>query len=383
MRIAIVTESWAPATNGVVRSVQQVLRHTSGVEFHLIGPGASARNAPQARTTFTASAVPLAGLGYAASLPTPGLVRYLREVRPDVVHVASPFLLGAQALRAANLLGIPSVAVYQTDVAAFADANGFKGTAAGVWKWIAHTHARADVNLACTHDAVAALREHGVPRVRHWQRGVDLETFHPGQREETLNAFWGGGRPVVGYVGRLAPEKELPLLARLAADPRLQLVLIGDGPQGLALRSQLPEAHFTGHLDGADLPRAMASLDVVVHPGRHETLCQSVMQAMACGVPAVVPDSGGVRELVTPHSGRVVPVGDAAAIHAATREILADHARHVAGASGLSAARSMPASMGQLTATWREVLGRAPRATGPAAPVHAPAATSTAPGMAA
>ena len=102
----------------------------------------------------------------------------------------------------------------------------------------------------------------------------------------------------MGYVGRLAPEKELELLTYLSGDPRYALVVVGGGPEEARLRRLLPDATFLGVLHGAELGRAYASLDVFVHTGRHETYCQSAQEALASGVPVVAPRSGGPIDVV-------------------------------------------------------------------------------------
>ena len=141
-----------------------------------------------------------------------------------------------------------------------------------------------------------------MPRLALWPRGVDLDAFHPGLRDEGLRRQLApDGRLLVGYVGRLAPEKELELLTYLSGDPRYALVVVGGGPEEGRLRRLLPDAHFLGVLHGAELGRAYASLDVFVHTGRHETYCQSAQEALASGVPVVAPRSGGPIDVV--HDG--------------------------------------------------------------------------------
>ncbi|WP_235866425.1 glycosyltransferase [Serinibacter arcticus] len=348
----VVTESWKPSTNGVVRSVEQVVTHLlgRGAEVALVAPGAE-QDVPDgvARVLATPS-LHVTRLGYSTSVPTTGLRSFLRDVAPDVVHVASPFLLGAQAVRAAADASIPSVAVYQTDVAAFAVANGYAFAERPVWRWIAGIHRRATLNLACTDDAVTDLRAHDVPRVRRWHRGVDLDLFTPTARTAAWRRRLTGGRdvPVVGYMGRLAPEKELGLLSSLAGRDDVALALIGDGPSRTDLAARLPGAVLTGRLEGAELAAAVASLDVFVHPGRHETLCQAAMQAMACGVPAVVPAAGGVAELVDERTGSHFTPGSTASLAAAVGRVLADRDARGARAHAVSLTRGIEASVAEL-----------------------------------
>ena len=132
-----------------------------------------------------------------------------------------------------------------------------------------------------------------------WPRGVDVETFHPSRIDHALRRRLApDGRPIVGYVGRLAAEKELPLLTHLAGEDRYALVVVGGGPEEQRLRGLLPGAHFLGVLQGEELGAAYASLDVFVHTGRHETFCPAAQEALASGVPVVAPRSGGPVDIV-------------------------------------------------------------------------------------
>ena len=223
--------------------------------------------------------------------------------RPDVVHIASPATLGLQAARAAEELGIPSVAIYQTDLIGFAERYAKPGLGAGGIRAMAYLtrkiHTLVDRTLAPSTASMRQLEELEVPRLALWPRGVDLEAFHPGLRDEGLRRQLApDGRLLVGYVGRLAPEKELELLTYLSGDPRYALVVVGGGPDEARLRRLMPDAAFLGVLHGVELGRVYASLDVFVHTGRHETYCQSAQEALASGVPVVAPRAGGPIDVV-------------------------------------------------------------------------------------
>ena len=117
------------------------------------------------------------------------------------------------------------------------------------------------------------------------------------------------GRPIVGFVGRLAPEKHVERLRALGDDVRV--VIVGDGVDREKLEKLLPAATFTGALYGAELASAYASFDVFVHGGEHETFCQAVQEALASGVPVVAPNAGGPRDLITPgRTGLLLPVDE-------------------------------------------------------------------------
>lgn len=300
MRVAIVTESFVPQVNGVSNTVRHVVRElgVAGHEVLVVAPGPG----PAEHEGFPVARVRSVGLpGYRSfpiGLPDAAVARSLAQFRPDVVHLASPIALGAVGLRAARRLGIPTVAIYQTDVVGFARQYGIRADAV-LDRWIGHLHRRVNRTLVPSTCSLAQLEALDVPDLHLWRRGIDLDLFGPGRRSTELAGRWAGGsRIAVGYVGRLAHEKQVHRLAVLAGLPGVQLVVIGDGPARVELQRQLPGAVFTGMLHGHDLAEAFASLDTFVHTGDAETFCQTIQEAQASGVPVVAPAAGGPLDLV-------------------------------------------------------------------------------------
>ncbi|MGQ0839239.1 glycosyltransferase family 4 protein [Actinokineospora sp.] len=301
MRVAIVTESFLPQVNGVSNSVLRVVEHLHqrGHQAMVIAPGPGPDRYLHASVRRVRAVDVPAITSLPIGVPSPKILTDLAEFDPDVVHLASPFVLGAGGLWAAKRLGVPTVAVYQTDVAGFAAAYGLSRGARAAWRWIRRLHAGADRTLAPSTAAVRDLTDHGVPRVFRWARGVDTRRFAPEHVDRGLRAELApDGELLVGYVGRLAPEKQVEQLAALNGKPGVRVVVVGDGPDARTLRERLPDAAFLGFRGGADLAAAYASLDVFVHTGPHETFCQAVQEAMASGVPVIAPDAGGPRDLV-------------------------------------------------------------------------------------
>lgn len=303
--------------NGVTHSVIRVLEHLdkTGHDAIVIAPdNPSGPRAAVWHDDVPVHRVPSIMVPKVSSLPVgvPGLgmVSAMRAFAPDVVHLASPFLLGAGGLAAANRLDVPAVAVYQTDVAGFAASYGLGLTSKAAWRWTRRLHRGAARTLAPSTSAVDALELHGIPRVHRWARGVDAVRFAPSAASATLRDQWGAGdKLIVGFVGRLAPEKHVERLAVLATDPSIQLVIVGGGPDTAALQTLMPGAIFTGQLGGDELARAYASFDIFVHPGEHETFCQAVQEALSSGVPVIGPDAGGPRDLVSHcRNGYLLPV---------------------------------------------------------------------------
>ena len=293
------TESFLPHMNGVTGSVLQILRHLErhGHDAHVIAPAAN--GIPQHMHGAPIEAIPSLALpGYrnvrvGTSLAS-RLAVSLRRFRPDVVHLASPFALGWRGVLAAERLEVASVAAYQTDVAAYTERYRVAATTGIAQTHIARLHRRATLTLAPSSESARQLEHLGVDRLRRWGRGVDAERFQPAHRDESLRARWGG-EVVIGYVGRLAPEKQVEDLVALRSLPGARLVIVGDGPSRARLQAMLPDAVFLGHLDGDALATAVASFDVFVHPGESETFGQTLQEAHASGVPVVATGRGRPR----------------------------------------------------------------------------------------
>lgn len=337
MRVAIIAESFIPIVNGVSNSVLRVLEHLrrEGHDAMVIAPrppgwqppagDAPAGDAPVSSTSepgpgdtyegFPIHRVPAVNLPPINSLPIgvplPRVYRLLKQFQPDVVHLASPFVLGGAGVFAAKALKVPQVAVYQTDVPGFTEHYKLTFLLNMSWRWVRAMHNNSALTLAPSSPTIEQLREHGVQRVHHWGRGVDTQRFHPAKRSTELRGQWreegqakrgtaapAEPRKLVGFVGRLAAEKDVANLASLNDHEDVQLVIVGDGPDREKLEKLMPTAVFTGALYGEELAVAFASLDVFVHPGRFETFCQAIQEAQASGLPVVAPRAGGPVDLV-------------------------------------------------------------------------------------
>ncbi len=304
----IVTESFLPSVNGVTGSVLRVLEHLRRQNHAalVVAP----EGGPGEHDGVRVVRVPAVSLPGLSTLPVGWPTRRLQEVMadfgPDVVHLASPFVLGAGGLTAARRLGVPTVAVYQTDLAKFVRSYGAGLTARTAWKWLCRLHQQADRTLAPSAVAVDALVTSGVKRVYRWGRGVDAAQFAPARRDPALRRRLAPrGELLVGYVGRLAPEKHVERLAALAGVDGVRLVVVGDGPARPRLERLLPGATFLGMLTGAELAAAYATLDVLA-PGPHETFGLAALEALACGTPVVASRSSALAEIVEPGCGHAV-----------------------------------------------------------------------------
>ncbi len=324
--------------NGVTHSLLKILQFLArrGDEVLVIAPSAG-QDAPtdvEGAHVRRLPSVPLTGYRN-VRLALGGVSRVrtiLSDFQPDVVHLASPFILGWRAAQAAEQLGLPTVAVYQTDVPGYAAKYGVPMLENWAWQRVENIHLAATRTLAPSSHAVAALRGHGIPRVQLWPRGVDAERFHPGKRSTAFRqSVAPRGERIIGYVGRLALEKQLEDLTAISSIPGTTLVIVGEGPQRQNLGMRLPQAHFTGFLDGEELAAAVASFDLFVHPGELETFCQTIQEAMASGVPVVATGRGGPVDLVeSSRTGWLYPPGDLEQFRTHVLDLIGDDAKREA-----------------------------------------------------
>jgi len=307
MKVAIVTESFLPQINGVTNSVLRILETlgAGGHEALVIAPESEGTPKEYAgHKVKTIPALPIQSvipIGLPIGLPNRRLEHLIDGFSPDVIHLASPMLLGMHGAKVAKKLEIPTLSVYQTDMAGFARHYGFDIAHSSLRKLVGKIHSQTDRTLAPSRSACLELESLGVPEVYLWQRGVNNELFNPNKRSESLRKYWDptGKKTIIGFVGRLAKEKRISDLKYLDRNPDNLLIITGDGPANEKLKKELTNAIFMGHKNGNDLAEIYASLDLFIHPGPNETFCQAVQEALASGTPCIVPTTGGPVDLVS------------------------------------------------------------------------------------
>jgi phosphatidylinositol alpha 1,6-mannosyltransferase len=380
VRIAYVTESFPPAVNGVAHTAVRVAEHlvSRGHEPLVIAPAPAAGLAGPDRTfNFPVVRVRSVGLpvypGFRVGLPGRAVQALIADHCADLVHLAGPFVLGASGGSAAQCLGIPAVAVYATDLPAYARQYHAGRIGHGIcWRRLRAIHNAADRTLAPCTATAADLDANGVERVWIWARGVDSVRFDPARRSRKLRAELAPGRELlVGYVGRLAAEKRVDLLAHVSELPGVRLVIVGSGPAEAAIRRAVPAAVYLGQRGGEDLAAIYASLDVFVHSGPHDTFGQTLQEAAASGLPVIAPAAGGPLDLVRDGvTGFLVQPGDGQALAGAVARLAADPVLRAAqGQAGRAMVldRSWPVMCDELIGHYEAVLqarGR-PQPAGP------------------
>ncbi|MGO2606239.1 glycosyltransferase family 4 protein [Brachybacterium tyrofermentans] len=342
MRILVVTESFLPHMNGVTNSVLRVVDHFAAVGDDL---GIIAPKWPGADRFLRTAGGRKIRVRRVASAPLPGytevriaatsaasLRRRIEDFQPDVIHLASPTILGGRAVVAAQKAGVPTVAVYQTDIPGYTARYGMPFLENASWQLLKDVHNRATLTLAPSTATRDQLIEHGIDRVHLWRRGVDTSLFSPTLRSDSLREKYAGpGEKLVVYVGRLAPEKQVADLKVIHDMPGVRLLIVGDGPDRDTLRREMPRASFAGFRTGADLAAHLASADLFIHPGELETFGQTIQEAMASGLPVIAPRRGGPVDLIAPsRTGWLYTPGMLDELREHTSDLLFDDAKRLA-----------------------------------------------------
>lgn len=309
MHVCDVTMFYAPHSGGIRRYLQEKRRWLQArpqYSHSLVLPSGAAVADESVREV---PSVPLPfSHGYRLPIAPQCAVRALVALRPDLIEAGDPYHLAWAALDAGRTLGVPVTGFYHSDLPRLA--HKLAGVAAErlAEAYVRRLYSQFDAVLAPSLCMVERLRALGVERV-HWQPlGVDTAVFRPERRDEAWRTRLGV-RPsdkLLIFIGRFAPEKNLPdlysALDRLG--PGHVLVLVGSGP--VASRPDVRVMPFIG--DAPRLASLVATCDVFVHAGDQETFGLAALEAMACGVPAVAVQAGGLAELVDDEVGAAVPL---------------------------------------------------------------------------
>lgn len=260
------------------------------------------------------------------------VIDYIQRHRFTEVIISTPGPIGLTALMAAKMLKLRTSGIYHTDfpqyVRILTDDNFLETLA---WNYMYWFYSQLDLFYVNSEHYRQCWVERGIPaeKIKILPRGLDTELFSPERRSDQFRERYGlpNGKPLMLYVGRISKEKDLDVLAEsyAALDPQAHFVLVGNGPYVDELKRQMPNACFTGYLSGEDLATAYASADVFLFPSTTDTFGNVVIEAMACGLPNVVSDMGGPKELVRDGvTGFVTRSLDGAAFTAAARKLIED-----------------------------------------------------------
>lgn len=345
LRVAVVTETYPPEINGVAMTIGRMVDglQERGHHVQLIRPRQRGADSPVVSMSceeVLRPGVPLPRYsGLRMGLPAaPALARLWMRRRPDVVHVVTEGPLGWSAVAAARKLKLAVTSDFHTNFDSYSSHYGMGWLKRPIGGYLRKFHNRTDLTLVPTACLQRELTVQGYHNVQVVARGVDTELFSPDRRSQALRASWGlvPEQLAVIYVGRIAPEKNVPLVLKAfetirQVRPHAKLVLVGDGPSRPALQANLADTVFTGMHTGVSLAEHYASGDLFLFPSLTETFGNVTLEAMASGLPVVAFAYAAAGDLIRgPEDGAAVPPRDEGQFVRAAMDLAQDDARRQA-----------------------------------------------------
>lgn len=368
-RVAMFTDTY-DEVNGVATVLRELVAHATAHDwpFAVVSAGTSRRSEPgrevfaavDARTMAVYPGFPM------AVLPILEVLRWCEDADVEIIHAATPGPVGMVAWLIASSLDLPLIGTYHTDLPNLGfSLTGDHVLQEGLWAYVRLFYDQCAVVLCPSEATRRDLAEHRVKsRLRPFPQGVDCTRFSPERRDASLHRRLGGGRSVLLWVGRLSPEKGLDALAAIYRELRAQrddvcLVVVGEGPGRERLLRLAPDAVFLGVKTGHELAAIFASADIFLFPGQAETFGQTVLEAAASGLPAVVTAGTGTEEaMVRDVTALTVAPGDVNGFVAAVERLLDDpelNERMRAAAREHALAHGWPASFARLERVYRSI----------------------------
>ncbi|MDB5737511.1 MAG: putative glycosyltransferase [Sphingomonas bacterium] len=289
MRIALVSDAWAPQVNGVVRTLMTTVERLCALGH------AVETITPDGFETVSCPTYPEIRL---ALLAGPALGKRLAAFDPEAVHIATEGPLGWAARRWCLDRGMPFTTSFHTR---FPEYLAMRTRLPADWFWppVRRFHAPAVAIFAATPTLDAELRSRGLPHTHRWSRGVDTALFTPDGAP--LSEYRDLPGPILLHVGRVAVEKNIE--AFFALDVPGTKVVVGEGPALARLRTLYPQVHFLGKLEGQRLAAAYRGADLLVFPSRTDTFGLVMIEALACGTPVAAFPVPGPLDILTPDVG--------------------------------------------------------------------------------
>lgn len=337
VRVALFTGAYNHIADGVSLTLNRLVDYLerNGVEVCVFAPTVSSPPIRHAGRLVPVPSIALPGRNdYRLAF---GLTRRARKeldaLRPTIVHIATPDFLGRAALRYAKRHGIDAVSSYHTHFSSYLKYYRMEFLDRRLWRYLKNFYDDCRHVYVPSPSMADVLRTHGITEgLLYWPRGVDTDRFHNRHRSMEWRRAHGitDDEVVITFVSRLVSEKGLDVLADVASrlarhTPGHRFLVVGEGPAREDLEHEMPDAIFTGYLDGADLATAYASSDVFFFPSETETFGNVTLEAMASGVPAVCADATGSNALVDHgKTGFLAPPTDSAAFEKHVRDLILD-----------------------------------------------------------
>lgn len=362
-RVALFTGAYNHVVDGVALTLNRLVSYLEADDVPVLVFAPTIDDPPidHAGTLHPVSSVPMRGRPeYRISLGM-GLKakEELDRFNPSIIHIATPDLLGLEALFYARKRKIPVVASYHTHFSSYLEYYRMGRLEGTMWAYLRWFYDKCEHLYVPTASMADVLRQHRITEgVELWPRGVDIKLFHPDARSDAWRREMGFADDdvVITFVSRLVVEKGLDVFADVVHDlqqegEHVRCLIVGEGPARSMLEEAVPTAVFLGHQKGLDLARAYASSDIFLFPSETETFGNVTLEAMSSGLPTVCADATGSSSLVLhEQTGYLVPGKDVEAFKATVRTLVHDAAlRQQLGQAAREEAESY---------SWRLILGR-------------------------
>jgi len=369
MKVAIFTGTFVENKDGVARSLYELV-HTLRSKGHEVGiwaPEFTQQNDPGIHQ-YEIPSIPIPLYPeYRMTIYLKNIFKELDEFKPDIIQISTPDLIALKFLKYARDANIPIVSIYHTDFPSYLKyykLQVFEGT---VWREMVKFYNKCDIVFAPTREMMGLLKEKGAKRVELWSRGIRKDSFDPSKRSDLLRKKWGADKKmVILFSGRFVKYKDLDIVAEVYKSlmverkDQLKFVLLGKGPMENELKERMPDALFPGYLTGEDLSRSYASGDIFIFPSTTETFGNVVQEAISSGLPAVVSDIGGCKEIVEDSkAGFVCEANNTDEFHDAILKLIDDKAeknRLVENGLEWSRKRTWKSINGRLIDTFNELI---------------------------
>ena len=309
-RVLLYSGSYNHITDGVTLTLNRLVAYLEsiGIEVLVVAPTSRNPELDHAGTLVSAPSIPAPGRSEyrVGTIITPALRHRMTSFKPDIIHVATPDLLGRWTMRFARRKEIPLVTTYHTDFSSYLKYYNLDFLENWLLGYLRYFYRQCDIVCVPSQSMIDELRGRGIEgNIRIWARGVETDRFSPLHRSVEWRRQMGvaDGIPLITYVGRLVQEKNVHLLIETHKRLKQQqiphkLMIVGEGPERERLQEALQDQIFTGHLNGKDLARAYASSDIFFFPSTTETFGNVVLEAMSSGLPSVCSVATGSSDLV-------------------------------------------------------------------------------------
>lgn len=304
MKIAIITETFLPSTDGIVTRLKAAVKwlKEQNHEVLVIAPDLGVYEYEGVRVAGVKAYRFFLYRNKKLAFPSRKVGRLLKEFNPDLVHVVNPAVLGVAGIHYGKRW--PLVASYHTNIPHYANYYKLPFLEPVLWWYLRKLHNKADLNLCTSKTVLTELNSQRFHNVHLWDRGVDVDLYQPQKNDPGMRERLTDHEPhkrLLLYVGRLAVEKEIEVIRDvLEASDDIRLAIVGDGPHRQTLEEHFKGTRtvFTGYLHGEELARAYASSDIFVFPSTTETLGLVILEAMASGLPVIAAKSGPTCEQI-------------------------------------------------------------------------------------